>query len=328
MEKRKNKEKTSSTKKSRKSKVEAETEVDNKSNDKVEQTKLNSFVNLKEKSNSFELSGISLPEIKQGQQLRIYSWNINGLRAVTKKNDFKNFIDKEKADILALNETKISDENLKNESSLKNIAGNGYEGFFNCCQTKKGYSGVAIFTKYKPISVVKGIGISKHDEEGRALTMEFNDFFVIATYIPNAGQNLVRLKYRVEEWDKAFQEYLIGLSSKKNVIWLGDINVCPEEIDIANPKGNLRSAGFTIEERNSFKEFLDKGFIDTFRKLHPETVKYSYFSNFGNAREKNKGWRLDNIVVNQKAMENVVESEILNEYYGSDHCPIKLTWGK
>lgn len=292
----------------------------------TKQKQINDFFgsNKEEKISSVDSS---LPDFPKNMPVSIYSWNVAGLRAVLKKDEFKVFIEKEKPDILCFNETKV-DEEVIVKNNLNTILGGDYKAYFNCCKIKKGYSGTAIFTKYKPLSVNYGINKKKHDEEGRVITMEFEDFFLIATYIPNAGEGLKRLDYRVNDWDKDFQEYLIDLKTKKHIIWIGDTNVCHKEIDINNPKGNLKSAGFTIEERNSFSDFLSKGFVDTWRKRNPDVVKYSYWSNFGNARANNKGWRLDYAVVDEEADKYIVESEIHSEYKGSDHCPVKVIWHK
>lgn len=317
----------------------------------------------------------NLPEFPKDKPVTIYSWNVAGLRAILKREYFTEFIKKENPDILCLNETKIDDDLIYNSNTLFNkskkslsnkeeynflkLLGKEYQAFYNCCKVKKGYSGVAIFTKYKPLSVKYGIGIEEHDQEGRVITMEFEDLYVVATYIPNAGEGLKRLAYRVNKWDVKFQSYLINLRDgnntdvknnkaenielnkentkinndnnkkiKKHVIWIGDINVCPQEIDIHNPIKNENCSGFTIEERNSFAYFLKEGFIDTFRQRNPDVIKYSFWNYKFNNRALNKGWRLDNIVVNKEAYEYIINSEILNEYMGSDHCPIKATWFK
>ena len=172
------------------------------------------------------------------------------------------------------------------------------------------------------------MGEKEHDEEGRVITLEFTNFYLVCVYVPNAGDGLKRLDYRVNSWDKAFQKFLLELSKKKNLILTGDLNVAHREIDIYNPKGLSKCAGFTIEERESFSKFLVEGFVDTFRALYPETVKYSFFSNLGGERvlKENRGWRLDYFVVNDSAMFNVVDSDILVDYLGSDHRPVKLVY--
>ena len=297
-------------------------------NSNVNQKQLSDYFNIKGSNKNKLDKDVSLfPEFPIDQPVSIYSWNVAGLRAILKKDNFKEFLTKENPDILCLNETKIDDD-LILKNNFDQILGKDYLAYFNCCKIKKGYSGTAIFTRYKPIQVSYGIGIQKHDGEGRVINMEFEDFYLIATYIPNAGEGLKRLSYRVDEWDKDFQNYLNKLKLTKHVVWIGDTNVCHKEIDIANPKGNLKSAGFTIEERTSFDNFLNSGYIDTWRKRNEDVVKYSYWSMMGNAREKNKGWRLDYTIVDEEGNNYVKESEILTEYKGSDHCPIKIVWQK
>lgn len=270
---------------------------------------------------------INLPEIPRDKDISIYSWNVAGLRSILKKGLLQSFVEKENPDILCLNETKV-DEEIVSKENYSNLFGSQYYGYFNCCNVnvKKGYSGTAIFTKFQPISVKFGFDNEEHDNEGRVITMEYYDFYIVATYIPNAGEGLKRLEYRVNSWDKDFQNYIIKLSLVKHLIWIGDLNVCHKEIDIHNPKSNLKSPGFTKEERISFSSFLEMGFIDTFRERNKETVKYSFWSTISNARTSNKGWRLDYAIVNNQADPRIKESDILTEYYGSDHCPIKVVW--
>jgi exodeoxyribonuclease III len=199
--------------------------------------------------------------------------------------------------------------------------------FWNCCKVKSGYSGVAIFTKYRPLEVIYGINKDDHDQEGRVLTLEFQNFYLVSVYVPNAGEGLKRLQYRVGEWDVEFFKFLNELQKKKHVILCGDLNVAHKEIDIYSAKGHLKSAGFTLEERESFSKFLDSGYIDTFRHLYPDQVKFSYFSaRRKSQKDENKGWRLDYFVIHQHALENLVDSEILLDYDGSDHYPVKLVW--
>lgn len=183
-------------------------------------------------------------------------------------------------------------------------------------------------TKYKPINVIYDIGVPEHDLEGRVITLEFPTFYIISVYVPNSGEGLKRLNYRINDWDKCFQNFLKDLASKKNIILTGDLNVAHKEIDVYKPKAFIRHAGFTIEERESFSKFLVEGFVDTFRALHPKDQKFSYFSSLGGqkALKENRGWRLDYFVVNDSAMWNVEESDILVEYAGSDHRPIKLIY--
>lgn len=259
--------------------------------------------------------------------LKIYTWNVNGLRAVLNKGKIESFIKQEDPDIFCLNETKIDEDKLKKEGHHK-LYSDKYASYWNCCKSKAGYSGVAIFTKYKPVNVIYGIGHDDHDDEGRVITLEFADFYLVCVYVPNAGEGLKRIDYRVKEWDIAFQEFLNGLKKNKDVILTGDLNVAHKDIDIYEVKGHLKSAGFTLQERESFGKFLEAGYTDTFRHLYPETVKFSYFSARGGGKNllANKGWRLDYYVINNEALGRLVDSEILNEYDGSDHTPIKLTW--
>jgi exodeoxyribonuclease III len=260
-----------------------------------------------------------------GKELRVCTWNINGIMAATGKNELQNFLAKEDPDVLCLNEIKIDEDKLKKEG-MQDLFPKSYNFYWNCCKSKGGCAGTAIFSKIKPLNVTYDIGIAKHDQEGRTITAEYEKFFLVATYIPNAGQKLDRLGYRTAEWDPDFRNYLKELEAKgKPVVWCGDLNVSHHEIDISNAKGNLKSAGFTIEERAEFTKLLDMGFTDTFRKLYPTKVSYSYWSARGTARKENKGWRLDYFVVSNSFFPAVVNSEMLPDVMGSDHCPLKLT---
>ena len=213
--------------------------------------------------------------------MKIYSFNVNGLRAIMKK-DFLSWVDSVKPDILCLQETKLSDKDFSIELP-------GYHQYYSCAQ-KKGYSGTAIFSRIEPVSVTEGIGVAEHDMEGRTLIAEFDGFYLISVYVPNSQDELKRLDYR-QVWDKDFEDFVSRLKESKPVIFCGDLNVAHEEIDIRNPKTNTRNAGFTIEERNDFSRLLSRGFIDTFRYLHPDKVKYSWWSYRFKAREKNIGSR-------------------------------------
>ncbi len=236
-------------------------------------------------------------------------------------------IKEEDPDIFSFNETKI-DEEVIEKLNLRNLFNNKYKSFWYCCTEKKGYAGTAIFTKYEPLSVKYGIGIEKHDQEGRVITIEYEKFYFVECYTPNAGEGLKRLKYRIDEWDKDFFEYINGLKAKKDVILTGDLNVAKEDIDIYEPKGHEKTPGFTKEEKNSFFKFLDMGYKDTFRDLHPDEQKFSFFTQRGKQmKENNKGWRLDYFVVNKDAKNvEVIESDMTdkNKYNASDHIPIKL----
>lgn len=258
--------------------------------------------------------------------IKISSWNINGLRSVLNKNEIDNYVNKDKPDILCLNETKVDKEALDSEQIGKRMP-KDYIQYWNCCKCSKGYSGVAILSRYKPLSVKADIGIPEHDQEGRTLTLEFEKFYLVSCYVPNAGEKLVRLDYRTKKWDPAFRNYLNELKKKKSVILCGDLNVAHHEIDIANPKSNLKSAGFTVEERQEFTNLLKTGFVDSFRELYPKEVKYSYWSLRSNARATNKGWRLDYFVIDEDGFKKACQdSQINNSVMGSDHCPIELTW--
>ncbi|CAD8085353.1 unnamed protein product [Paramecium sonneborni] len=255
-------------------------------------------------------------------KLKISSWNINGLRASTKKESAVQYLNDKKFDIICLNELKVAQEAFEKENLITKLP-KDYFAYLNFCKIKAGYSGVAILSKVKPISVKYDMGIQKHDQEGRIITAEFEKFNLVACYVPNSGDKLDRLNYRTQEWDIDFQNYLDQLKQKKKTIVCGDLNVSHEEIDLANPAGNKRSAGFTQEERDQFTKFLSKGWIDTFRYLHPKEIKYSYFSPRFNSRETNKGWRIDYFVINKEAIDSVLQSDIITTIEGSDHVPIE-----
>lgn len=246
--------------------------------------------------------------------MKIVSWNVAGYRSVVKK-DFDISMKKLNPDIICLQEVKC----LENEIPY---IPEGYEMYLYPAE-KKGYSGTLVFSRIKPISVEYGIGEDISDREGRIITLEFDNFFLVNAYVPNSKKELERLEYRIS-WEDTFRDYLKTLEETKPVILCGDLNVAHEEIDIKNAKSNQRSAGFTIEERNKFSELLDSGFIDTFRYFHPEEVKYSWWSYLFHAREKNAGWRLDYFVVSKCLLDNVVDSYIYNDIFGSDHCPIGI----
>lgn len=246
--------------------------------------------------------------------MKLLSWNVNGLRACITKGFYDSFkqID---ADIFCLQETKM-------QPGQAEIISEGYYQYMNSA-VKKGYSGTMVFTKIKPTSVSFGIGIEEHDQEGRVITLEFDNFYMVTVYTPNSGDGLKRLDYRMK-WDKVFRTYVKKLEEKKPVLVCGDLNVANEEIDIKNPKANRKNAGFTDEERNSFKETLSSGFIDTFRYLYPEEIKYSWWSYRFKARERNAGWRIDYWLVSKCLKDNIKDAQILTEVFGSDHCPVVL----
>ena len=246
--------------------------------------------------------------------MKLISWNVNGLRAVMNKG-FKEFFDSEDADVVCLQETKLQEGQI--EYSPQN-----YFTYWNSAE-KKGYSGTAILTKIKPLNVHYGLLDGKYDEEGRATTLEFDDFYFVTLYTPNSGEELKRLSFRMQ-FEEDLRAYLSQLKAKKSVIVTGDLNVAHNEIDLKNPSTNHHSAGFTDEERREFQKLLDLGFVDTFRALHPEEKKYSYWSYFRNARKTNAGWRIDYMLVTEDLFPKVTRSEILNDCFGSDHCPVLL----
>ena len=247
--------------------------------------------------------------------MKLISWNVNGLRACMGKG-FLDFLKASDADIVCLQETKMQRE------QADFIIG-GYEEYWNSAE-KKGYSGTAVFTKKPPLSVSYGIGIPEHDTEGRVITAEFPDFFLVNVYTPNSQQELARLPYRMQ-WEDAFRDYLKTLDQKKPLIVCGDMNVAHEEIDLKNPKTNRKNAGFTDEERQKMTELLSSGFIDTFRLLYPDTEGvYSWWSYRFHAREKNAGWRIDYFLVSDRLKGRVSDSRIDTDVFGSDHCPVEL----
>ena len=246
--------------------------------------------------------------------MKFISWNVNGIRACLNKG-FMDFFKEADADFFSIQETKMQE----GQADL-NIE--GYEYYMNSA-IKKGYSGTLIYTKHKPLSVSYGIDGELYNDEGRIITLEYDEFFLVNVYVPNSQEELKRLDYRMEFEDN-FRKYLNELKSKKSVILCGDLNVAHERIDIKNPDSNVRNAGFTIEERNKFSDLLNSGFIDSFRFKYPDTVKYSWWSYRFNARANNAGWRIDYFVLSDDLKNNEFDSKILNEIYGSDHCPVEL----
>lgn len=247
--------------------------------------------------------------------MRFVSWNVNGLRACIKKG-FLDYFNDINADFFCLQEIKMSEGQL-------NLELEGYETFYNYAQ-RKGYSGTAIFTKYKPLSVKYGMGIEEHDTEGRLITLEYDDFFLVTCYTPNSKQELLRLDYRMI-WEDNFRNYLIELNKTKSVIVCGDLNVAHEEIDLKNPKTNRKNAGFTDEEREKMSLLLDSGFTDTFRYFYPNKEnEYSWWSYFGKSRERNTGWRIDYFLTSKDMDNRLVDAQIHQSILGSDHCPVYL----
>ncbi|UII23123.1 exodeoxyribonuclease III [Fulvivirga ligni] len=250
---------------------------------------------------------------------KIVSWNVNGIRAIIKKEFIEN-VNKMSPDILCLQETKGAVEDVKTALQLMT----DYKIYVNSSKARKGYSGTAILSKEEPISVVYDLGMEEHDQEGRVITAEYESFFLVNVYTPNSGQGLKRLDYR-QTWDEHFLAHLKKLEEKKPVILCGDLNVAHQEIDIARPKQNYnKSAGFTQQEIDGFGRYLEGGFVDTFRHFYPEEVKYSYWNYMFNARANNVGWRIDYFLVSKIMMDQVKAAHIHNEYLGSDHCPVEL----
>ena len=247
--------------------------------------------------------------------MKLISWNVNGLRAVYKKG-FEEFFLKEKADIFCIQETKMQQDQME-------VNFDNYYKYFNSAE-KKGYSGTAIFTKIKPQNINYGIGIEEHDKEGRVITLEFDNFYMVNCYTPNSQRELTRLDYRMK-WEDDFRIFLKKLNKNKPVILCGDLNVAHEEIDLKNPKSNHGNAGFTDEERNKMTDLLKAGFTDSFRYLYPnKTDSYTWWSYMMHAREKNIGWRIDYFIVSNEIKDKIIETKIHENILGSDHCPIEL----
>lgn len=247
--------------------------------------------------------------------MRFISWNVNGLRAVVKKG-FEDIFWSLDADFVCLQETKLQEGQISLDLP-------GYESYW-CYAEKKGYSGTAIFTRHTPLSVSYNLGVPEHDSEGRVITLEYGDFYLVCVYIPNSQDGLRRLDYRMS-WEDDFREYLCELDKAKPVIICGDMNVAHEEIDLKNPATNHMNPGFSDEERGKFTELLDAGFIDTFRSLYPDrTDAYSWWSYRAAARQRNVGWRIDYFVVSERLRGNIKDAYILPEVMGSDHCPVGL----
>lgn len=247
--------------------------------------------------------------------MKLISWNVNGIRACVQKG-FLDFFKEADADIFCIQESKMQEGQLELELD-------GYHQYWNYAE-KKGYSGTAIFTKQEPISVQYGIGIEEHDHEGRVITLEFEDFYMVTVYTPNSQDELKRLDYRIQ-WETDFLAYLKKLEEKKGVIFCGDLNVAHKEIDLKNPKTNRKNAGFTDEERAKFDAVLKAGFIDTFRYFYPDVEGiYSWWSYRFSARAKNAGWRIDYFCVSECLKDRLVDANILTDVMGSDHCPVQL----
>ncbi|MBF1583936.1 MAG: exodeoxyribonuclease III [Prevotella sp.] len=246
--------------------------------------------------------------------MKFISWNVNGLRACVGKEFEQQFKDLD-ADFFCLQETKM-------QAGQLDLSFPGYESYWNYAD-KKGYSGTAIYTKHKPLSVTYGIDIDEHDHEGRVITLEMEEFYLVTVYTPNSQDGLRRLEYRMK-WEDDFQAYLHKLDEKKPVIVCGDMNVAHQEIDLKNPKTNHKNAGFTDEEREKMTQLLNNGFIDTFRTLYPEQVTYSWWSYRFRAREKNTGWRIDYFFISERLKDRLEDAKIHTEIMGSDHCPVEI----
>ena len=248
--------------------------------------------------------------------MKLVSWNVNGLRACVTKG-FSEFFEQADADFFCLQETKL-------QAGQIDLSLSGYEQFWNYAQ-KKGYSGTAIFAKQAPLSVSYGVGVEELDTEGRLITLEYPDFYLVTCYTPNAQQELARIDHRLK-WDEAFRNYLQELDGKKPVIVCGDLNVAHQEIDLKNPASNRGNAGFSDEERESFGKLLNSGFTDTFRHLYPDaTGMYSWWSYRFNARKNNAGWRIDYFIVSERIKDKITAASIYSDILGSDHCPVGLT---
>ena len=246
--------------------------------------------------------------------MKLISWNVNGLRACAGKG-FDEAFKALDADFVCLQETKMQEGQL-------DLDFEGYRSYWNFAD-KKGYSGTAIYTRLAPLSVTYGIGVDEHDHEGRVITLEMPDFYLVCVYVPNSQDGLRRLDYRMR-WEDDFRAYLCALAEKKGVVVCGDLNVAHEEIDLKNPSTNRRNAGFTDEERAKFGRLLQAGFIDSWRSLNPGVVKYSWWSYRFQARQKNAGWRIDYFLVSDSLRDRIAGAEIHNEIFGSDHCPVEL----
>ena len=248
--------------------------------------------------------------------MKLISWNVNGLRAVMRKMDFLSYLKEEDADIICLQETKIQDGQV-------DLQPEDYHVYWNYA-VKKGYSGTAVFSKKEPLQVIYGIGVEEHDQEGRVITLEFENVFVMTVYTPNSRRGLERIDYRMQ-WEEALLSYILELDQKKPVILCGDLNVAHQEIDLKNPKANRNNAGFSDQEREAFTRFLEAGFVDSFRHVYPDLEgAYSWWSYRAGARDRNIGWRIDYFVVSESLKEQIEDASISADVMGSDHCPVEL----
>lgn len=250
--------------------------------------------------------------------MKLISWNVNGLRAILRKN-FLEYLAEERPDILCLQETKAS------ATDIDAVWPSEYAAYWNSAE-KKGYSGTALLTRIPPIQVTRGIGVAEHDREGRVLTAEFPDFHLVNVYVPNSQRELLRLPYRME-WDRAFLAHLKGLRRTKPVIVCGDLNVAHTEIDLANPKANVRNHGFTVEERSGFTSMIESGWVDTFREYEQGGGHYTWWSPMSGARARNVGWRIDYFLIQGDLRKRLKKAYIRSEILGSDHCPVGIDLG-
>lgn len=246
--------------------------------------------------------------------MKLISWNVNGMRAVVNKG-FYDFFDTIDADVFCIQETKMQEGQLE-------INKEGYHMYMNSA-IKKGYSGTMVFSKIKPLSVTYGMGKEEHDQEGRVITCEYDNFYLVNVYVPNSKEQLARLSYRIQ-WEEDFRNYLMELDKKKPVIMCGDLNVAHEEIDLKNPNSNHHNAGFSDEERQALSQLLDSGFIDSFRYLYPNKIEYSWWSYRFHARANNAGWRIDYFIVSNQMKDKIKDAKIYGDVFGSDHCPVLL----
>lgn len=289
----------------------------------VMQKNLDSFFNVISKVEAWK----KLPSSTPKDLIKIYCWNVNGIRSIIEKAEFRNFMRKEDPDVLCFNETKIDDTALSKQNIRREFAGFTFQ-YWNCCKPpKRGYSGCAVLSKVKPVAVNYDLGVEKHDHEGRTVTVEFDNFVLVAVYVPNSGAMLKRHQYRIAEWDKDFREYIERTERERNkpVIVCGDLNCAHRDMDICKPLSHKNQSGLTPEERAGFDKLLESGYVDTFRQLYPRTVKYSFWNTKTQAKLTDEGWRIDYFLISSKAFSAVLDSEILCHYDGSDHCPIKLS---
>lgn len=259
---------------------------------------------------------------RQSNSKIFVTWNVAGMRSTAKDPLFSGFLSKLEPDVVCFQETKLSDNSQV--SQVTPFLSEQYQNIWNHCTARKGYSGTAILTREKPLSVSYGLQDEKHNEEGRVITLEMEEYYLVNAYVPNSGEGLRRLDYRIDSWEKDMCQYLCDLDQKKPVVYTGDLNVAHQEIDIYQPKGHEKHAGFTPQERQKFSELLQCGFVDAFRYLHPQQQSFTYWSKRAKAKERNHGWRLDYFVISERLVPCLVQCEIFENIYISDHCPLML----